>query len=502
MRQGNPMFYGAVLLTLANLVLRLVSMSFQVYLSVRIGAAGIGLLQLILTLTATSFTVGSAGVRTCAMYLSAGERGRGRAGNVRPVLTGCFRYALVCAGAVSLGLWYGADWLAGAWIGDPAAAPSLRLYALFLPLRCLNGVLTGHFTAAGRIRDLVLVEFLEQGCAMGSTFLLLSRWAGADTGRACAAVTAGSCAGIAVSLALLLALGLRDLPRRRGGQRPPYGRILRTALPLGVTDTMRSGLTTAEHLLIPRRLALYAGTADAMADYGTIHGMVFPVLMFPSAILFSLAELLVPEFSRCAAAGSRQRVKYLTGQALRVSLLFSLCAGGVLYASAGPLGEALYHDPAVGGQLRLYAPFVPLLYTDAVVDAMCKGLGQQNANARYNTLTSFLDVVFLWTLLPRWGLGGYYASFAATHLVNFGLSLRRLFRTAEVRPAVGPPLRAAACAAAAALAAGMVPGAFAPGAACLIGTLGLWFLTGVIGREDINWVCTLLGGRGLRPRRG
>ena len=39
------MFYGAIMLTGANLLLRLVGMGFQVYLSSRTGAAGIGLLQ-------------------------------------------------------------------------------------------------------------------------------------------------------------------------------------------------------------------------------------------------------------------------------------------------------------------------------------------------------------------------------------------------------------------------------------------------------------------------
>ncbi len=40
-----------------------------------------------------------------------------------------------------------------------------------------------------------------------------------------------------------------------------------------------------------------------MAAYGTIHAMVFPILMFPAAIIFSLSELLIPELGLafCAA---------------------------------------------------------------------------------------------------------------------------------------------------------------------------------------------------------
>ena len=45
----RSIFYNALLLTGVNLLQRGVSMVFQVYLSRRIGAAGVGLLQLVLT---------------------------------------------------------------------------------------------------------------------------------------------------------------------------------------------------------------------------------------------------------------------------------------------------------------------------------------------------------------------------------------------------------------------------------------------------------------------
>ena len=493
MKRGNAIFYHMILLTGANLLLRLAAMSFQVYLSARIGAAGVGLLQLVLSVTALSFTVGSAGVRTCAMYLSAGELGREKPENIRGVLSGCYQYSLLFGGASAAALWCAAPWLCTVWIGDRAAVAALRFYALFLPVRCLHGVMTGYYTAAKRVATSVAVSFLEQGCAVAVTFVLLSRWAGADSGQAVFAVVAGSCAADVLGFLALAALRPRTGPHSR--QRPPYGRILRTALPLAVADTLRSGLNTIEDLIIPRQLALFAGTVNAMADYGMIRGMVFPVLMFPAAILFSLAELLIPEFSRCAARGSRNRVQYLAKQGLRAAMLFGLCSGGILFALAKPLGELLYREPQVGGLLRLYAPFVPMLYMDTLVDSMCKGLGQQNANARYNTLTSFLDVVFLWWLLPGLGLGGYYISFAATHLINFALSLRRLVRVSGIRLTVGKPLLAAACTLAAGGAASLMDGILPASGCYLLLLAGTWYLCGIIGRDDLLWLRKLAGGR-------
>ena len=62
------------MLTGVNLLLRFVGTSFQVYLSGRIGAAGIGLLQLVMSVGSLAMVTGMAGIRTATMYLTAEER--------------------------------------------------------------------------------------------------------------------------------------------------------------------------------------------------------------------------------------------------------------------------------------------------------------------------------------------------------------------------------------------------------------------------------------------
>ena len=70
------------MLTAVNLLLRFVSTSFQVYVSGRIGAAGVGLLQLVMSVGALALTAGIAGIRTATMYLTAEELGKKRPQNV------------------------------------------------------------------------------------------------------------------------------------------------------------------------------------------------------------------------------------------------------------------------------------------------------------------------------------------------------------------------------------------------------------------------------------
>ena len=70
MSRKIPIFYSALMLTGVNLLLRFVGTSFQVYLSGSIGAAGIGLVQLVMSVGVLAMVAGMGGIRTGAMYLA------------------------------------------------------------------------------------------------------------------------------------------------------------------------------------------------------------------------------------------------------------------------------------------------------------------------------------------------------------------------------------------------------------------------------------------------
>ena len=444
MRKRLPIFYSALMLTGVNLLLRFAGTSFQVYLSSRIGAAGIGLLQLVMSVGGLAMVAGIGGIRTATMYLTAEELGRNRPQNTIWVLSGCFLYSICFSGCVAALLYSFAPRIAAVWIGDPRTVDALRLFAIFLPVSCLCGVMTGYFTAANRIGTLAVIEVAEQLCSMALTLGALMLFAGDDPVNACLCVIGGSCAGTLLTLSCLTVLRLRE-HTPVGTRIPVASRLAQTALPLALADDLKSGITTLENLMVPKRLALNTAVNSPLAAFGLVSGMVFPVIMFPAAILFGLTELLIPELARCHAAGRSERIHYLVRKALRVTLVYGLVTGGILYLLSDSLCLRLYKSLDAASSMRGYALLVPMLYCDIITDAMTKGLGQQKICVRYNIFTSALDVLFLYLLLPRYGMQGYYLSFLVTHVINFLLSLRRLLKiTIRHVSACTPVLSAAA----------------------------------------------------------
>ncbi len=480
-----PIFYSALLLTGVNLLLRFAGTSFQVYLSGRIGAEGIGLLQLVLSVGSLSMVAGMAGIRTATMYLTAEELGKGRPGQVRWVLSGCVGYSSLCSTAVAALVYTCAPWLAANWIGNPKTMEAIRLFALFLPVNCLTGVMVGCFTGANRIGTLAAVEVAEQGCSMVCTLGLLHFWAGADAARCCRAVVLGS--GLSGCFTLACLTVLRLLERQPASPRIPVARrLVDVAVPLALADDLKTGINTVENLMVPKRLARYTGVLSPLAAFGTVTGMVFPILMFPACILYGLAELLIPELARCSAAGSKMRIRYLTGRSIRLAALYGALFSGLMYLLAEPLCMGFYQSPEAGTQLRRYALLIPMLYCDAIVDAMTKGLGQQKKCVKYNILTSTLDVIFLYLLLPEYGMNGYFVSFLVTHLINFLLSLGCLLKITGIRISWKLP---GLTLGAVGVAIGIVSYAGPARAVLYPIVLGcLLYLAGILRKSDILWI--------------
>ena len=485
---SKPMniFRSAILLTVVNLLLRFAGTSFQVFLSSRIGAAGIGLLQLTMSVGSLAMVAGMGGIRTATMYLAAGELGRKRPQNVVWILSGCFVYSILFSGIAAFFLHRFAPFIAVRWIGDIRVVPALRLFAAFLPCCCLCGVMTGYFTAARRIGTLAAVEVAEQLASMGLTLTALSLWAGEDPGRACLCVVLGS--GLGACLTLICLTILRFLEKPPGGKRIPVSRnICRTALPLAAADDLRTGISTVENLMVPKRLALNTAVANPLAEFGRVSGMVFPVLMFPACILFGLAELLIPELARCHAAGSRKRISYLVRRSLKVTLLYGILFSGLMYLLAEILSFSLYGSLDVGRYLKLYSLLIPMLYCDTITDAINKGLGKQTAAMRINIVTAALDVLFLFLLLPKYGVSGYYFSFLVTHLINFALSVWLLTRTSGVRFSLRSPALILPATGLCVLLSANLPLPFAISAYIAL-FFSIMNLTGILKKEDRHWI--------------
>jgi len=434
-------FLNASILTLTALLMRTVSVSFNVFLSDRVGEEGMGLYSLVMSVYSFAVTLACSGVGFASTRLTAEAMGRGSDRAVRDALWRCVWYSLSFGLAASVLLYVSAPFLGTHFLGDVRTVPSLRLLAPALPLLSLSSVFGGYFNAVRRSARSAASSLSEQLVCVLSTVLLLTLFDdGGGLEASCLRVAAGVLIGEAVSFVLSFLLLLHDLRKHntgRGGKDKNTGRrLFSIALPLAFGSYVRMGLVSLEHTLIPKMLKKHGMSGEeALAGYGLVHGMVLPVVLFPSAFLSSFTSLLIPELAERRMRGETESINRIAAKALRTSLFFSVGASALVYCFAYELSILLYSSPDAFPYIRALALLIPIMYTDTTTDCLLKGLDQQMSSMGINIFDALLSVAAVCILPPALGLEGYVIAIFAGEIVNFALSLSRLLQACT--PALG-----------------------------------------------------------------
>lgn len=417
---------NGISLALAAVLMRTVSVSFGAYVTGRVGAEGMALYSLIMSVYTLAVTFATSGVQLATVRLVSEALGRQEEGAAHAALRTALGYAAAFGTAAALVLFSGASFFGCRLLGDGRTVPALRLLSVALLPVALSSVFSGYFTAVRRPTRAAAVSVGEQGLRIMLTVLALSALLPRGMTYACLALVGGSALAEMVSAVTLGLLYLFDRrrPRREGRAAPPVRALFGITLPIAASSYIRSGLLSAEHILIPR--ALEGGSAtreEALVAYGTLSGMALPLALWPMAILSAFAGLLVPEFAERAARGEEKANRRICEASLALALAFGLLSGGILAAYALPLSRAVYGAGEVALYLALLAPILPVMYLDHVTDVMLKGLGRQVYAMTVNILDSLLSILLVLLLLPRLGALGYVLVIALAEIFNFSLSI-------------------------------------------------------------------------------
>lgn len=422
---------NTALLTGSSLVMSLIGMSFQVWLAGRIGAAGIGLYQLVLSVSFLCTTFAVSGARFAATRLVSEEIGLERPRGVRAAMHRCFAYCSFFGLLSGSAMFFAAEPVGFLWIGDARTVLSLKIMSFSMPLISMSSVISGYFTACGRVWKPVLVHLFEQILTVSLVALLLKSSPVGDIEQNCACVMLGTLIADIASFILMLLCYLTDRRAGAKGDKAPAltSRMLRVALPLAFSAYARSALSTLEHLLVPRGLKSAGFSADrALSGYGVIQGMVMPILSFPASLLMALAELIIPELTELQMRRDTQGIARTVSGLIKKSSGYSCAVALFLFIFADKLGILIYSSPDAGHYIRLLAPLIPIMYTDMVADGCLKGLGQQLWNMGINILDALIGVLLVWSVLPKFALSGYIAIIYFNEILNFVLSMLRLHR--------------------------------------------------------------------------
>lgn len=429
--------YNGIILTIAALIIRTVSVSFNVYITSVVGAEGTGIYQLVMSVYSPALTLATAGVSLSSSRLVAEELGKRRGGRYISVFLRC----LICALAVSLPisalLFVIAPAVSKSWIGSASACGLLRLLCIGLPFISLSSCINGFFTAIRRASKSAFLQLCEQFFRIFLTYTIISKTS--SSGIKClSAVIIGSVSADIFSFllaAILCKSTLAKMKRQRKSKNEPLtSRVLSITLPVSFSSFLRSSLVALEHILIPKSLRKSGSDyAGAMASYGILTGMALPIIFFPASFLYSFSSLTIPELAEANERKDNDKIHSSIKNILYSFLIFSVGASGIIAFFSRDLSLCIYNRPTVAKFLLVLSPLIPFMYLDTAVDSMLKGLGEQIYTMKVNVLDALTSVIAVTILVPKMGIMGYVAVILISELINFSFSLHRLKKVTGVK---------------------------------------------------------------------
>ena len=254
------------------------------------------------------------------------------------------------------------------------ALPSLIFSAVYCALR---SALWGdkHFFAIS------FTEFFEQVVRIILCFILLYFPIFKGIGLAEKAALSLSIACLLSSiLVVIIYYSLKQkLVWPKGSIKP----LIKASAPITALRTISSIVSTLISIIIPIRLAKFGfSSGEAMAEYGTMMGMAFPLIMTPGTLIGSLAVTLVPEISsktdNIDQKLNQTDLKGLKSHiclGLNMSVLITAILIPAFIVLAKPICEILFHSKDAGEYVQKAAILMIPMGLSQISSSMLNSIG-------------------------------------------------------------------------------------------------------------------------------
>ena len=314
----------------------------------------------------------------------------------------------------------------------------LYAIAVSLPFISMSSAINGYFSAIRKVIKTASSQLIEQFVKIFATSFLLSLFLPKGLEYACLALIIGDVISELISFTYIFLLYLSDIKKYKSigdtKNRNYKKDILSISLPIALTSYIRSGISTFKQLIIPLRLEKSGMSCKkALSDYGIVNGMALPLIMFPSVIITSISNLLIPEYSTFYAKNNLNQIKRISLKLLKITFIFSICVFGIFFTFSDDLCNMLYENKEVVYYVKILSPLIILMYIDTIVDGMLKGLNMQVAVMKCNIIDLFLSTFLLYFLLPIFKIKGYIMVLYFSEILNTVISIIQLVKASKIK---------------------------------------------------------------------
>lgn len=376
-------------LTFFTFIERTLGFLFKIYLSRELGAVGLGIYQVSMSVFFVLLTLTTSGIPLIVSKLTAKFRAEKNVRGEHALTSSALIIEVVTALVVCAAIFIFQDAIGGLF----ASRQSMTLLLLLLPAIFFSGVYSafrGNLWGRQRYTTVSLLEILEQIVRIVLCIVLF--YLGFDKVRMTALSLSLACVVSATACAVCYFCSRGRLKNPRGYLLP----LLKSSAPITVIRASSSLNNSIIALVVPFLLTAQGmSKADSMYVFGMSVGMAYPLLYLPITVVGSLAFVMIPTLSSSMASGDMKDVRKQIETAVSFSILISALFVPMFFSLGGPIGSFIYNNADSGNFLAFSAWLLIPLSVENIVSSMMNSLDLEVASF----VNYLIGSIFLFAIL-------------------------------------------------------------------------------------------------------
>ena len=421
---AKSIYTSAAQVTIFSTIEKTLSFAYRIILSRLIGAEGIGIYQICLSVFSVFLTAASSGIPVTVSRMIAKQTASGSRRGKHAVVTAGVLSTLIFTIPAAFIIFFGRSLIAFLFPDED----SLNIFLLLLPgliLTSAYAVMRGAFWGNKQFLPYSLIELAEDSVmvVLGTVLVFTAPTPAEGAYRATLAALISYVFSFVVSVGWYLLHGGKFVDPR--GQLKP---LLASAMPITAMRTSTSLLGSVVATFLPALLTGACGysSSEALALYGTVTGMSLPVLFIPNSLIGSIAVVVAPEMSEHFYAGRRARLKRDIERTIKAAVFIACLLVPPLFALGGDVGVLLFDNAFSGEVISAFSFMLLPMCLSMMTTTALNSMNCEVKTLIYYFAGALFMLASIFILTPYIGIYSYMTGLAGSFVITAALNVRLL----------------------------------------------------------------------------
>lgn len=424
-------FKTVAVVTVFSISEKFLGFLYRIFLSRTIGAEGVGLYQVALSVFALLVTLSCSGTPITVSRLMTKYKSEGDTKKVSKIISAGLLVTLITAIPLCIFFFLLRNNLSFLFADDRC----INIFLVVLPgliFTSVYAVLRGVFWGNKDFLPYSIIELLEEVCMIVVGIVLISRVTDVYQGAYSAGVA------VLVSYLFSFALGVAVFFIRKNKLTNPKGQLkplIHSSLPITAMRTANSLAMSLVSIVLPMRL-IWAGytSQEAMSMFGSALGQAIPILFIPTTLIGSFTLVLVPEI---AENFYRKKFNYLCKdieKSIKVSVIIACLFVPVFMVLGQQIGILVFDNHESGKYLMISSFLMILMSVSNISTSVLNSVGMENKTLLYFIISAIFMLISIWFLPAVCGIYSLLVGFTFVFGLTTVLNLILLNKICPIKP--------------------------------------------------------------------